>query len=163
MSNNVRYNLNGKYGIGKTVLLSNEDYEKINGKSLCCNSAGYVMIWDKKAQYLHRWLFNLKTGDKEIVDHIDGDKLNLTRENLRLCTYSDNMQNRKKMTYNTTSKYKGVKSVIKDDKTLWIATAKKDNKSYALGTFKSEIEAAEAYNNKTKELYKDFALLNIIV
>ena len=143
--------------------IENEDYEKINGKSLCCNSAGYVMIWDKKAQYLHRWIFSLDTGDKEIVDHIDGNKLNLTRENLRLCTYSDNMQNRKKL-LNFTSKYKGVKKLMRDDKTFWTATAQKENKRYALGTFETENEAAEAYNIKTKELYNNgYALLNIIV
>ena len=161
MSNNISYNLNGKYGIDKQVILSKEDYEKINGKSLCCNSSGYVMIWaDGKAQYLHRWLFNLKTGDKEVVDHIDGNKLNATRENLRLCTISENLQNRK--SYTGTSKYKGVRVVLKNGKAKYSAVAKKDNKTYCLGCFETENEAAEAYNIKTKELYNNFALLNII-
>ena len=124
MSNNISYNLNGKYGIDKQVLLSKEDYDKINWKGLCCNSAGYVMIWaDEKAQYLHRWLFNLKTGDKDVVDHIDGNKLNATRENLRLCTVSENMQNRKSSSGK--SKYKGVRIIIKNDKSLFSNRPKK--------------------------------------
>jgi len=106
----ISYNLNGKYGEGKTVLLSKADTEKLNGKSLCCLSSGYVMIWDKKSKYLHRWLFGLEADDKRVVDHIDGNKLNCTRENLRLCTVSENMHNRSKIGKNgkTASKYKGV-------------------------------------------------------
>ena len=70
MSSNISYNLSGKYGIGKTVSLSKEDFDRLNGKSLCCLSSGYIMIWDKKAKYFHRWLMNLETDDKQVVDHI---------------------------------------------------------------------------------------------
>ena len=75
----ISTNLNGKYGLEKQVKLNKEDYEKIKHKKLYCISSGYVMIWDKKSQYLHRWLLDLEKGDKEIVDHIDGHLLNCTR------------------------------------------------------------------------------------
>ena len=73
---NISINLSGKYGEGKQVILSKEDADRVKNKSLCCLAAGYVMIWDKKAQYLHRWLFNLEKGDKKVVDHIDGNASN---------------------------------------------------------------------------------------
>ena len=159
----ISYDLSGKYGEGKKVLLSKEDFEKVNGKSLCCLSAGYVIIWDKKAKYLHRWLFGLEKDDKRVVDHIDGNKLNCTRENLRLCSVSENMHNRGKIGKNgkAASKYKGV---VKDkyNPNKWVATCRKDNIVYKIGVYTTEKEAAEAYNNKVKELYKGFATLNII-
>ena len=158
---NISYDLAGKYGINKQVLLSKEDYDVIKGKSLCCISSGYVMIWaDGKSQYLHRWIHKLEKGDKRVVDHVDGDKLNCTRENLRICTTSENMQNREKnvIGLSSTSKYKGVYHKGNS----WSATCRKDNVSYYLGSFRTEIEAAEAYNKKTSELYTSFATLNII-
>ena len=163
----ISVNLNGQYGIGKQVKLDKEDYEKIKHKKLCCISSGYVMIWDKKAQYLHRWLFNLQVGEKVVIDHIDRDILNCTRENLRKCTTGENMQNREKLKYkgeNAKSKYKGVWLVTyKNGDILWKAVATKDKIKYYLGYFKTEEEAALAYNVKTKELYTNFASLNIIV
>ena len=160
---NISYKLNGKYGEGKTVLLSKEDVERLNNKSLCCISSGYVMIWDKKSQYLHRWLFNLDKDDKRCVDHIDGNKLNCTRENLRLCSVSENMHNRNKIGKNgiTASKYKGV---VKDKSypNKWVAICKKDKVVYRIGVYDTEKDAAIAYNNKVKELYDAFATLNIV-
>ena len=161
--NNISYKLSGKYGEGKTVLLSKEDADRLNNKSLCCHAAGYVIIWDKKAQYLHRWLFNLDKDDKRCVDHIDGNKLNCTRENLRLCTVSENMHNRSKIGKNgiTASKYKGVVK-HKSYPNKWVATCRKDNVVYRIGIYDTEKEAAIAYNNKVKELYNGFATLNIV-
>ena len=161
MSSNISYSLSGKYAIGKTVLISKDDYVRLNGKSLCCLKTGYVMIWDKKVKYFHRWLFNLETDDKRVVDHIDGNKLNCTRENLRLCSVSENMANRNKIGKNdvTASKYKGV---IKPKSGKWQAKCRKNNVVYHLGSFETEKEAAIAYNTKAKELHKVFALLNII-
>ena len=156
MSSNINYNLSGKYGIGKEVILSKEDFDRLNGKSLCCLASGYIMIWDKKAKYFHRWLLNLDTDDKQVVDHIDGNKLNCTRENLRLCSTSENMANRKGA---GKSKYRGV--TIRDNR--WYANCKKNKINYYLGSFETEKEAAEAYNTKAKELHQHFALLNIVI
>lgn len=44
-----------------------------------------------RGQYLHRALMGAKAG--QIVDHIDGDTLNNTRENLRVTTHSINNLN----------------------------------------------------------------------
>ena len=163
MTSNKLYDISGKYGIGKQVLLSNEDYIRLNKKSICCLATGYIMIYDnKKLHYFHRWLFNLSSDDKSIVDHIDGNKLNCTRENLRMCSVSENMTNRKKISKNdvAASNYKGVTQSKNRNK--WCSAIKKDNVNYHLGTFETEKEAAEAYNIKAKELHKHFAVLNII-
>ena len=160
---NISINLTGKYGMQKQVIISKEDFERVDGRKLCCLATGYVIVWNRetnKSEYFHRWLFELEAGDKSVVDHIDGNKLNCTRENIRLCTISDNMCNRKKMKMNNkaTSKYKGV--TFKNGK--WQACCKKDKKNYVLGYFKTEEEAAKAYNDKAKELHQNFAVLNIM-
>jgi hypothetical protein len=160
--NSISYKLSGKYGVDKETLIDLETYELIKGRRISVLASGYVMIWNKeteKAEYFHRWLFNLKTGDKSVVDHVDGNKLNNQKSNLRLCNISENMCNRKKLgAGSTTSKFKGVsKSGNK-----WRAVCRKNKIVYELGSFETEKEAAEAYNEKAKELHEGYALLNII-
>ena len=160
--NYIKIPLTGKYGFDKFVLVSPEDFEKLDGRRLCCLSSGYVMIWNKetnKAEYLHRWLNNLQKGEKSVVDHIDRNLLNCQRSNLRLGTTSDNMCNRQKNIINNKchSKYKGV--LLQKGK--WTAKVIKDKQTYYLGTFNTEVEAAQAYNDKAKELHKDYVVLNI--
>jgi hypothetical protein len=43
-----------------------------------------------------------------------------------------------------------------------LATIKVDGKLKFIGSYKTEIEAAKAYNEKAKELYGDYAILNEI-
>ena len=152
--------LTGKYGFDKFVMVSNDDFKNLEGRRLSCISSGYVMIWNKeigKVEYLHRWLFGLKTGDKTVVDHIDGNVFNCQRNNLRTGTTSDNMCNRKKLILNNKchSKYKGVSLV----KGKWTAKVIKNKQCYYLGTFENEIDAAKAYNVRAQELHKDYVLL----
>ena len=143
--------INGKYGEGKEVKLDYDIYEKIKYKKLYCISSGYVMIWDKKSQYLHRWILDKRTGDNSIIDHIDGDLLNCCKSNLRECSVSENMQNRKQCQPYSTSVYKGVRArQRKNGEIHYIAIAQKDNVKYNLGTFDTEIHAANAYNEKKK-------------
>ena len=158
----ISYKLSGTFGNGNETLIDNETYELIKGRRISLLASGYVMIWNKEtkqAEYFHRWLFNLKSGDKRVIDHIDGEKLNNCKTNLRLCSVSENMCNRKKCGEEiAASKFKGVRRAG----ARWTAVCQKDNKKYRLGIFDTEIEAAKAYNNKAKELHTGFALLNIV-
>jgi hypothetical protein len=153
--------LTGKYGDGKFVYLSEEDYETFKDKSICMSANGYPMIYFNKAlHYLHRLVANPPAGDSRVVDHVDGDKLNCRRENLNLCDYSKNLSNKGKvvLTRDTTSVYVGVcKSGNK-----WSAYIKKDGVSHRLGLFDTQEEAAFAYNMKALELHKTYATLNIV-
>lgn len=89
-----------------------------------------------------------------VVDHIDGNGLNNTRANLRLCTRSENLRNIHKNTV------KGVGWYSRDSK--WHAQICFNNKRIFIGYFENKLDAAIAYNNKAKELFGDFANLNII-
>lgn len=85
------------------------------------------------------------------TDHINGNKLDNRRKNLRSCTRSQNIANRTLKRNNKTG-YKGV-SNSKGGFQVTIAG------SY-VGWFKDKIEAAKAYDSKAKELYGDFAKTN---
>lgn len=121
--------------------------------------------------YLHNEIWEKANGtglpDGFLVDHINQDKLDNRRENLRLATRQDNEANkRKRRTQNggaTTSQYKGV-TLMKDRprRKPWRATITVDRKQRALGTYATEAEAARAYNEAAEEQFGEFAFLNEI-
>ena len=96
--------------------------------------------------------------NKPTVDHIDGVKSNNTTENLRWATRKEQGGNKSKQ-LNMSSTYKRV-SWQKGSK-CWRALINTDGKHTYLGSFKSEEEAALAYNEKAWELHKEFAKLNV--
>ena len=118
--------------------------------------------YKNKNVYLHRFIMKLLEGDsKIIVDHIDKNGLNNKKENLRLCTQAENLRNsEKRKSKKQTSIYKGVE--WKKDRNKWRCRIKYNYKSIHLGTFEDEKEAALAYNKKAKELFGEFASLNIL-
>lgn len=107
--------------------------------------------------YMHR-LIN-KTPDGLHTDHINGDKLDNRKANLRTATRSDNQANRGSPNIKKTSRYKGVG--WKKRERRWVAKITKDGKKYELGYFKNEDDAAIAYNNKAMELFGEFAYKNV--
>jgi hypothetical protein len=120
-----------------------------------------------KKPYLHREIMNATTGQE--IDHINGNKLDNRKENLRFCSRNNNMFNKHKQKSKngkpTTSIYKGVRKAHPSTgmKTKqWIASITKNNKLYHIGYFKTEKDAALAYNMKANEFFKEFACLNII-
>ncbi len=93
----------------------------------------------------------------EVVDHINGDKLDNRRTNLRVCTQSENARNNNKPRKRKTSHlFKGVHW----DGSAWVAQIQVNKIKHYLGRFSSEFEAARAYDRKAKELHGAFASLN---
>lgn len=106
--------------------------------------------------FMHRAILKPQKGKE--VDHKDGDGLNNQKNNLRLATKSQNNQNQKRPHKNSTSKYKGV-SWDKNHK-KWLSQIKINYQNIYLGLFDCEIEAANKYNQKARELFGEFACLN---
>ena len=109
----------------------------------------------KRKYYMHRFLMGAKEGQE--VDHINSDKLDNRRENLRLCTRIENAHN-KSIQSNNTSGYKGVywsKAARK-----WQAYVTIDRKAKYLGLFEDKKDAARAYNQAALNNYGEFAKLN---
>ena len=116
----------------------------------------------REEYYLHRLILGAPVKGFEI-DHIDRDGLNNTRENLRLASRGENTYNKDKAV-GTTSKYRGVACKrVNNRKNPWTAYISKAGKRYELGYFKTEKEAALAYDEKARELWGSFAFQNISV
>ena len=106
---------------------------------------------------MHRVILNAPRG--LVVDHINHNGLDNRKRNLRLCTVTQNNQNRRPITNpNKTSKYKGVS--FDKNRNRFAAYIKHHKKSYFLGRFDSETDAAKAYDKKASELFGEFAYLN---
>lgn len=128
-------------GIG---LLDAEDAELLNGpRWYICNGYARRDIWRqgrKERQYLHRVI--MKPTSTQHVDHINGDKLDNRRINLRLVTRSQNLQNRRGATVQSSSGLRGVYTDKRDGAIY--ARVVVDGKSHNLGRFASITEADSA-------------------
>ena len=110
----------------------------------------------KTSVKVHRLI--MKPDDGLVVDHIDGNGLNNLRENLRVCTNAENSRNARQYK-KTASKFKGVSRADSKSKP-WKARLKYNYKEVHIGIFKTQEEAARAYDEKAKELFGEFAHLN---
>lgn len=105
--------------------------------------------------WMHRLI--MKTPNGMMTDHIDGNRLNNQRSNLRICTNAENMRNRNKPIVNT-SGYKGVYERKYDGK--YLAQIHVFGKGYYLGTFENKKDTAIAYNDAAIKHHGRFAKLN---
>ena len=138
---------------GKEALVDDEDYEFLNQWNWTVSTWGYSI--SQKHGEPTKWMHKLLCKGK-FVDHIDGNKLNNQKSNLRSCTKSQNNYNRGPTKANT-SGYKGVFS--KDGR--WQAKIRAEGKQYVLGTFRTREEAAAAYDQAARELHGEFAYQNL--
>jgi hypothetical protein len=92
------------------------------------------------------------------IDHIDGDGLNNQKFNLRKANGSQNRANTPKIA-GCSSVYKGV--YWKKTNNKWASRIRFNNKEIYLGLFNNEVDAALAYNNKARELFGEFAQINL--
>ena len=100
-----------------------------------------------------------KTPPGLFTDHINGNRLDNRKQNLRSVTVKENGYNRKPNKTGS-SKFKGV-SYAKAYK-KWKVMIMKDQKSRYLGMFDDEIQAAMAYNLAAADLFQNHARLNRI-
>lgn len=106
---------------------------------------------------LHRLIMNV-TNPSQIVDHINGNTLDNRKCNLRITDSTGNARNtsiRKKK--DKTIKYKGIYKRLNGK---FQSIIRVNGKNITIGTFNTQKEAAEAYNNAALKYHKEFARLN---
>jgi len=141
---------------GTVMQVDDEDYEW-GMKSKWTNVSGYAKSGIAgRTMTFHREIMDVKKGEQ--IDHVDGNRLNNQKANLRVVTQQQNSQN-KKLHKNNTTGYKGVHP-FREKFRACIAI---NGKTIHLGLYHSAVEAAEAYDAKAKELYGEFAKLNFTV
>ena len=108
---------------------------------------------------MHRQLIQASVG--QIVDHKNHDTLDCRKINLRITDKSGNSANRKKQRGgHYTSQYKGVHKHTQSG--LWVAKIEHRGQLTFTKYFKSEAEAAQAYNDNAPRFFGEFAYLNEI-
>lgn len=153
---------------GKYAQVDDEDYywlSQWNWFAIETKGAWYARRSKKKGVlrsgepfevYLHRVV--MRCSDKtKVVDHRDHDGLNCQKVNLRTCTKSENNRNlcsRK----GSSSSYLGV--TWDSSRSKWSSRLKCKGKTFNIGRFNNEIEAAKAYDLVAKEQFGNFANLN---
>lgn len=104
-------------------------------------------------QYLHRLVCKARRG--LVVDHINGDKTDNCRQNLRVVRQKLNCRNiTRKPKHGITSRYKGVSWDAQ--RCRWFAKIQVNGKQIALGRFTCEQAAAEAYAKASRLHHGDF-------
>lgn len=146
---------------GAVSVIDDEDFEEISKYHWHLSSKGYACRRFKEDgkwcnTYIHRQLTGLTHHDKLIVDHIDGDKLNNRRSNLRVCTNAENMRNRCQQ-INNTSGYKGVTFDVDCPLRPWRAIIYVNGKKIRIGWYATPQEAHQAYCKAALELHGEFA------
>lgn len=145
--------------MGKTAFVDVADFNVVKDFTWTCAKRGdlfygYRQQWlgggAMRSIMLHRAVLNPESG--VFVDHIDRDGLNNRRSNLRLCTHTENMRNRKRHK-NNKSGYKGVKQTASG---RFEAGIRVDKKYHYLGLFDNPKDAHDAYVDASGKLHLDF-------
>lgn len=142
------------------ALVDNADFPRVSG-----------VLWRKHKRYastrtethdergftntlMHRFMFKNEIPEGLVVDHINGNGLDNRRANIRFVTPQQNEFNSKPR---RGRKFKGAHR----NGARWGSEIRHNGVRHYLGQFKTEIEAARAYNEAAKRLFGEYAWLNV--
>jgi hypothetical protein len=109
---------------------------------------------------LHRFILGAQKG--QLVDHEDRNGLNCQKNNIRIATHAQNMQNRRGNA-GSESGYKGVYRITRQGLgDAWQPRIKVGDKEEYLDYCGSPEEAALLYNRRAVELFGSFAFQNVV-
>jgi hypothetical protein len=127
------------------AIVDTADWERL-GNRRWCDSKGYVVTsttvapYKTELRYLHREILGLDPKSKVITDHINRDRSDNRRSNLRPATQALNAQN--KPSLGGSSQYRGVS--FNKEKRRWEARHEVNGERTFLGYFAHEQDAAQA-------------------
>ena len=143
---------------GRHAVIDADDFDKVSRLLWHVNNSGYAKSDIRNSRVsthflMHRLLTDCPDGSQ--VDHVNGDRLDNRKSNLRVCTAAENARAKRK-SWVSSSRYKGVKAF----RGRWRADISVNDADRYLGVFATEWEAAEAYNQAALVHYRAFAILN---
>ena len=140
----------------KFAIVDDEDYEYLNQwkwyplqKSTTCYATRHE---NNKIIKMHRIVMDAPVGMD--VHHINGNGLDNTKQNMRVCTRSMHQYNR----HPKKGKYKGVTMSGRTGK--WQARIKVNKKYISLGYYTNKEDAARAYDKAVRKYAGEFARTN---
>ena len=156
----LKYRIDGDTAICETntgveFYIDAEDVEKVAKRSWYLSQWGYLRssITGGGSIDLHKYVIG-KENECATIDHIDRNKLNNKKTNLRICTPKENRYN-KSTRSNNTSGFTGVGWNTRANK--WCAYIAKDGETTHLGYFNQYVDAVMARYKAEKEVFGDFA------
>ena len=157
------YDISGEYGIGYTFkgeefYFDLEDYNLIKNYCWCVDRYGYVRgnVYKDKIKF-HRLVTNC--NDDMIVDHINHNKLDNRKINLRICNKHENNMNKSILSSNTS----GVTGVTFDkNKNKWMAQIGYKGKNIYLGRYTNFEDAVNARKEAEEKYFGEYSYENSI-
>lgn len=136
---------------GQCAFVDQEDFDELNQWSWGCTSTGYA--WRRvgnpaKAMYMHN-VVN-QTPEGFLADHINRNRLDNRRSNLRSVTRAENQVNRGTFR-NNTSGTKGVH--FEKSSGRWVAHIGYNNRLIKLGRFPTKAQATKARQKAAAKLH----------
>ncbi|MFV0916059.1 HNH endonuclease [Ralstonia nicotianae] len=142
---------------GKEALVDDADYEVLSRHKWYFHRSGYAVRNVKEddgknySLFMHRQIMGLEKKSILVADHINQNKLDNRRCNLRICTRQDNSRNRGRLSSNR-SGFVGVRKCGNK----WRAYIRDGKKQKHLGTYDTAELACAAYQRAAQELHGDF-------
>lgn len=167
MKNQYELSDNGKYYriyfIDKSFfLIDSDDFKLVSVYTWSKGKRGYPIAHKSrksedgnKTFTLHRYLYDFPIHCD--IDHIDGNKMDNRRFNLRICSHQQNTFNQKLRKTNT-SGYYGVSK--HKSANLYEAYIHYNGKKKYLGLYSTAEEAAVVRDNEAIRLFGEYAKLN---
>ena len=134
-----------------------EDLPLIESRSWYKDKDGYLVscyYFNGRRRFVrfHRIVMQAKPG--QFVDHINKNRADNRKRNLRCCRRAENDRNRSTYSTNTS----GVSGVYFDkQRNKWVASISFNKKRTLIGRFATKEDAVQARLKKEAELFKEFA------
>lgn len=125
------------------IMLTDDDF-KLPNRKIGINTGYASFSLDGVPRLVYREVIGAKEG--ECVDHINRNRLDNRKENLRIATRKENARNRR---------YKGYNWMKREKK--WRAQIKVDGVKIHLGYFTDESEAGKAYIEAHVKYFGEFS------
>ena len=148
---------------GKVAIVDAEDFRWLSKFKWHAHKRGRTWYARRavsgKTEFMHRVIlahhgYDLTTGE---VDHINGDGLDNRKLNLQVISHAENIR-KSRTQVNNKSGFRGVSWHKRDS--VWCAFIEVDNIRQYIGSFKSKIAAALAYDDAARKYFGSFAALN---
>jgi hypothetical protein len=151
---------------GLVAFVDDGDYSEVSRFSWQAQQIknGWVVkrgIWDSKkknnrSESLGVFLMRPPPGMR--VDHKDGNPFNNLRDNLRLCTKTQNDRSFRRKGSGKSSRFRGVS--WHSQRRCWRAVIESAGENIYLGIFDQEDDAGRAYDAAARQHFGEFAHLN---
>ena len=143
---------------GKYAIVDPDDYKRLNKYTWHASGGGEKLyakrVKKNRSVSMHREIITVP-GDL-VVDHINHNRLDNRKANLRPATPAQNSWNR--LIKKRGNRFRGVDWDKKEKK--WRTRLTHNRSRITMGYFDDELEAARTYDEAAKKLHGEFAVLN---